>query len=197
MVLTTHATSVFAYQNKHTTWQAILIKKFTTVSVCCLSIGLERSASAPGKDWLRPNTCMDIKQKKQKQHHKKANNKQNLIKRFSKSIAFNSGTFTLAGKTKLLRQWRLELLSLWTKSVFFLTALIAPVAVLNRFTSWPESTDNPLLTADEVELAPSPPALGSISESGWNISNMHVKKAFNSITVQSLPVYLEFLPAGL
>lgn len=197
MVLATHATSVFAYQNNHTTWQAILIKKFTTVSVCCLSIGLERSASAPGKDWLRPNTCMDIKHRKQRQHHKKANSKKNIIKRIFRSIAFNSGSFMLTGKTKLHRQCRLKLLSLWTKPEFFLTALIAPVAVLNRFTSWPESTDNPLLTADEVELAPSPPALGSISESGWNTRSVCVKKAFNSVTVQSLLVYLEFLPAGL
>lgn len=52
------------------------------------------------------------------------------------------------------------------KTQISLTALIAPVAVLNRFTSWPESTDSPLLTADEVELAPSPLALGSTSESG-------------------------------
>jgi len=68
MVLTTKAALVFAYRNKHTTWQAILIKKLTTVSVCCLSIGLESSASAPDKDWLRPNTCMYTKHKNHKQH---------------------------------------------------------------------------------------------------------------------------------
>lgn len=48
-----------------------------------------------------------------------------------------------------------------------LTALIPPVAVLKRFTSWPESTESPLFTADEVELAPSPLEPWSISESGW------------------------------
>lgn len=64
--------------------------------------------------------------------------------------------------------WKKQLhyLESLNKSRFSLTALIAPVAVLNRFTSWPESTDNPLLTADEAELAPSPLALESISESG-------------------------------
>lgn len=38
------------------TWQATRMRKFTTVSVCCLSMGLARRESAPGSDWLLPNT---------------------------------------------------------------------------------------------------------------------------------------------
>lgn len=38
------------------TWHAILMRKFTTVSVCCFSTGLVSMVSVPGIDWLRPNT---------------------------------------------------------------------------------------------------------------------------------------------
>lgn len=38
------------------TWQAMRMRKFTTVSVCCFSTGLVSSASVPGTDWLRLNT---------------------------------------------------------------------------------------------------------------------------------------------
>lgn len=38
------------------TWHAILIRKLTTVSVCCFSTGLVSMVSVPGMDWLRPNT---------------------------------------------------------------------------------------------------------------------------------------------
>lgn len=38
------------------TWQAILMRKLTTVSVCCFSTGLLCMLSVPGMDWLRPNT---------------------------------------------------------------------------------------------------------------------------------------------
>lgn len=47
-----------------------------------------------------------------------------------------------------------------------LTALMAPVAVLKRFTSCAESTDSPLLMEDETEVTPSPLEFGSMSESG-------------------------------
>lgn len=53
-----------------------------------------------------------------------------------------------------------------------LTALMAPVAVLKRFTSWAESTDRPLLMEDETKLTPSPLEFGSISESG--LKNIHI-----------------------
>lgn len=47
-----------------------------------------------------------------------------------------------------------------------LTVLMAPVAVLKRFTSCAESTDRPLLMEDETEVTPSPLEFGSMSESG-------------------------------
>lgn len=47
------------------TWHAILIRKLTTVSVCCFSTGLVSIVSVPGMDWLRPNTCTHTQIQKQ------------------------------------------------------------------------------------------------------------------------------------
>lgn len=41
---------------RYVTWHAILMRKLTTVSVCCFSTGLVSMVSAPGMDWPRPNT---------------------------------------------------------------------------------------------------------------------------------------------
>lgn len=57
------------------------------------------------------------------------------------------------------------------KETQVLTALMAPVAALKRFTSCAESTDRPLLM--DTELTPSPPEFGSMSESGLKNTQTH------------------------
>lgn len=42
--------------DKSVTWQAMRMRKLTTVSVCCFSTGLVRRVSVTGIDVLRPNT---------------------------------------------------------------------------------------------------------------------------------------------
>lgn len=47
---------VCTYYRSNLTWHAILMRKLTTVSVCCFSTGLVSMVSVPGMDWPRPNT---------------------------------------------------------------------------------------------------------------------------------------------
>ena len=164
------------------------MRKFTTVSVCCLSMGLASSESAPGRDWLRPNTCRcgtagsgarpglgppqgcpcwapghPRHTHKHSRHGGRAgpgpppkgNQVQGAGARASWGVAWHPA--------RIPSSWMNEPPAARAHA---LTVLMAPVAVLKRFTSCAESTDRPLLMEDETEVTPSPLEFGSMSESG-------------------------------